>query len=242
MKTLIGRALSLAAAGALAACSQTPRPGAKKPPTIQTVGNAQQYADVTGALEAGDVKRARKLLKKMAARDPTDLRVLTLRQSIDGDPVALLGATAYSYLVRRGETMASLAQRFLGDSLKAHLLVRYNSLKDGRIIARQVIRIPGIEPVAAPVVVRPKSEPQQPTAAPSTVTPSRRPPTSAAPAANPALAATLRGQALAALNQGRVASAIMTLRRARTADPANAAVQRDLIRAERLYATIRARK
>lgn len=239
MKTLIARALSLAAAGALAACSQTPRPGAKTPLTIQAVGNAQQYADVIGALEAGDVKRARKLLKKMAARDPTDLRVLTLRQSIDGDPVALLGATAYSYLVRRGETMASLAQRFLGDSLKAHLLVRYNSLKDGRIVAGQVIRIPGIEPVAAPVVVRPKSEPQQPTAAPSAVAPSRRP---AVPAANPALAATLRGQALAALNQGRVAAAVMTLRRARTADPANAAVQRDLIRAERLFATIRARK
>lgn len=236
------RLLPLSAAVILAACGQTPRPGATLPPKMQGVDNAQQVADVVAALEAGDEKRARKLLKKMAARDPGDRRVAVLRESIDGDPRTLLGAKSFGYSVQRGESFLSLAQRFLGDRLKFHLLVRYNGLKTSQIAPGTIIRLPGDEPVAAPVVKRPRLEaqPAKPSAAATPPPPVVRAPVK--PVTNPALAAALRMRGLAALNQGQVAQAVIALRRARAADPANAAVQRDLARAERLHAAVKERR
>ena len=47
---------------------------------------------------------------------------------------------------------------------------------------------------------------------------------------------------IAALNQGNVDRAVGLLRRAKQLDPANPLIARDLARAERIAATVRARK
>lgn len=232
---LIGIGLS-----ALAACSSTPRPQAGRPATVQAISNEQQITDVVAALESGDVSRARKLLKEMARRDPNDRQVQTLLVGIDGNPVALLGTTTFNYTVLRGDRMTGIAQRFLGDRLKFHLLARYNGLRTPAVESGQVLRIPGVAPppVVAPVV-RPRLDNKPVASAPP---PRNVSPPVAAPVANPALAASLRGQAVKALDQGKVATAVVLLRRAKAADPANALVQRDLARAERLLAAVKARK
>lgn len=223
----------------LAACSGTPHPKAGRPATVQAIGNEQQLTDVVAALEAGDVGRARKLLKEMARRDPSDRRVQTLATGLDGDPLALLGLPSFAYKVERGDRMTALAQRFLGDRLKFYLLMRYNGLKMAALEPGQVIRIPGSAPApVAPPVVRPKPESRPAPSAPPRATP----PVVVAPVANPALANSLRGQAVKSLDQGKVATAVVLLRRAKAADPGNALVARDLARAERLLATVRARK
>ncbi len=223
----------------VAACSSTPRPKVGGPATVQAISNEQQIADVVSALEAGDTARARKLLKDMAKRDPSDRQVQTLLTGIDANPVALLGTTTFNYTVQRGDRMTAIAQRFLGDRLKFHLLARYNGLRTSAVEPGQVLRIPGVAPApVTPPVVRPRPE-NKPVVSPPPV---RTPPPVAAPAANPALAGSLRGQALKALDQGKVATAVVLLRRATAADPGNALVQRDLARAERLLAAVRARK
>jgi hypothetical protein len=219
----------------VAACSSTPRPKAVRPATVQAISNEQQVADVVSALEVGDVARARKLLKEMARRDPADRQVQTLLVGLDGDPKALLGQQSFAYTVQRGDRTTSLAQRFLGDRLKFYLLARYNGLRSAALEPGQVVRIPGAAP--APVVtpvVRPRPEIKPAVTAPPRIAPP--------PAANPALAGSLRGQSVKALDQGKVATAVVLLRRAKAADPGNALVARDLARAERLLATVRARK
>lgn len=225
---------------ALAGCGQTPRPQASRPVLVQPIGNADQVSDVVAALEAGDVDRARRMLAAMAKRDPTDAQVLILKQSIEADPVALLGTRSFAYVVERGDTLPELAQRHLGNRLKFFLLARYNGLKTGQLTRGQSLRIPGTAPVAAPPPPRAPQPQKAQQPQPVPLRPPVAPP--ATPVANPALAAALRGRGLAALNAGKVAQAVVILRRARAADPANPAVQRDLGRAERLMAAVRARK
>jgi len=244
---LSARAIAIACtilAVTLSACGQQPRPGVR-PALVQHVGNEQQVDDVVAALKLGDVKRARKLLKSMAKRNPTDRRVATLREGLDGDPAKLLGAMFFSYRVESGDQLTTLSQRFLGDRLKFYLLARYNRLTVDALQPGQLIRIPGSAPAPKPrIETRPMSRPG--------VRPDPRPPSvstarpilavPASPAVNPAAAGRLRGQALAALNRGAVANGVLMLRRANALDPANAAIKNDLARAERLLAAVRARR
>lgn len=205
---------------------------------IQFVSNAQQTAEVVAALEIGDTKRALKLLKPMIKRDPANAQFRTLETSIKGNPETILGSQSFEYAVKPGDRMQALSQRFMGDPLKFFLLARYNGLKNGQLISGQKIRIPGKAPVAEPgPVARAKPKP-----VPATAKPSRPDIVVVKPKANPVHAATLRGRGLAALNRGKVADAVIMLRKAQAVDPANSAIRRDLERAERLLASVKARK
>lgn len=229
---------------ALGACGQPPRPGTR-PALVQQIGNERQIDDVVAALKLGDVKRARKMLKEMARRDPADRRVATLREGLEGDPEKLLGAIFFTYRVESGEQLTTLSQRFLGDRLKFYLLARYNGLKADALQTGQLIRIPGFAPVPKPRAEprpdpRPNARPDVRPAAPPTARPSLVAP--APPTLNPAAAGQLRRQALAALNRGAVANGVLMLRRAHALDPANVTIKNDLARAERLLVAVRARR
>jgi Flp pilus assembly protein TadD len=52
----------------------------------------------------------------------------------------------------------------------------------------------------------------------------------------------LRTQGLAALNKGSASRAVQLLRRAAALDPDNAVIRQDLARAERIEATVKARR
>lgn len=229
---------------ALGACGQQPRPGAR-PALVQKIDNEHQVEDVVAALKLGDVKRARKLLRSMAKRNPADRRVATLREGVDGDPAKLLGTTFFSYRVESGEQLTTLSQRFLGDRLKFYLLARYNRLTIDALQPGQLIRIPGFAPAPKPRL-EPRPDPKpgpRPDARPAPSSTDRPTPVTTAPSpVNPAAAGRLRAQALAALNHGAVAKGVLMLRRARALDPANTAIKNDLARAERLLAAVRARR
>jgi len=231
---------------ALAACSGGPARVGKTPPP--PVAPAVSETDAAfDLLMQGKDAAARKKLKAILKRDPMNPAALMLTGSIDRDPKQLLGPQSYPYVVAPGDTMAGLAQRFLGNRLKAYQLIRYNGLKAPvALVPAQVLRIPG-EPPRPPEPVR-RAEPAPTRAAPTTPT-TPRPravtpkPTAPAPgAANPAAARQLRTAGLAALNQGNVDRAVGLLRRAAQLDPGSAMIARDLGRAERIAATVRARK
>ncbi|MBS0480110.1 MAG: LysM peptidoglycan-binding domain-containing protein, partial [Proteobacteria bacterium] len=178
--------------------------------------------------------------------DPMNPAATMLSGSIKGDPKELLGPQSYPYTARAGDTMEGLAERFLGNRMKAYQLVRYNGLKAPvTLAAGQELRIPGEPPRPEPVR-RVEPEPARPVATtpvapkPRVVTP--KPATPVAPGINPVAARQLRTAGLAALNQGNVDRAVGLLRRAKQLDPANALIARDLARAERIAATVRARK
>jgi len=236
-------ALLLLALG-LAGCASKPGGSAPRPAMVQQVSNAQELGDVVSLLDQGEEKSARRKLDMMLKRDPTDARSRALLDSISADPVAALGAQSFAYRVEAGDTMQGIAQRFLGDRMKFYLLARYNqvavpaSLKPG-----QTIRVPGVRPKETPAPTpRPRPEP-----APAPV--SKPAPSAAAPApapaprtADPRRAARLRSAGLTALNKGQVGNAVGLLSQALRLDPGNALIQRDLDRAKRLQAMVRARR
>lgn len=230
---------------ALAACGGGPRlPKASAPPRAE-VPAANRLDTIVALLDRGEARAARKQIAEALKADPMDARLLLLRDSIERDPTELLGPKSYPYEARPGDTMGALAERLLGNRLKAYQLARYNGIENpSSLAAGTVLRIPGTPPRPAPAVRR------EPPATPRAATPSAprakpaAPPVAPAarPAANPAAAAQARRAGLAALNRGNAAQAAMLLRRAAALAPNDPAIARDRDRAERIARTVRARR
>jgi len=233
--------LPLGTALLLAACSHGPSRHA------EPVSAAPQQASsdtVIAALDRGDEATARKQIKAILKRSPADPAARVLEESLDTDPVELLGPKAFPYTVQPGETMVDLADRFLGNRLKFYQLARYNGVKvPAALAAGTVLRIPGTPP--RPVVPKPAPRSAEPAAPASKSTHARPTPPAAAalapaaPLVNPVLARQLRAAGLAALNQGRIDRAVALLGRAAALDPGNPLIARDLSRAQRIAETVK---
>jgi len=236
------RATALCILLAVAACSKGPtsRPATAAPPAAPVA--TSDIEGVQGLLMRGDAKGAEKALKPLLKRDPMNPRLLLLSDSIRRDPQELLGPASYAYTVAAGESFETIAERLLGNRLKAYQLARYNRIANpSTLAAGQKIRVPGSPPEPKPAVV----ERPRPVAPPASAPASHAKPvapTPARPAVNPAAAQRARAAGLAALNRGAVNEAVALLRKAKALDPGNAVIARDLQRAERIAATVRARK
>lgn len=240
LSRIVRRSLVLLALTGLAACSSGPRlPGIGASPPPPTASTATEIEAVVALLNRGEGKDARKRLRAVLKREPMNAAARLLLDSIERDPQELLGPRNFAYTTHAGDTMAALAERFLGNRLKFYQLARYNGLANpSALVAGQTLRIPG----EAPRPVAPRPEPQRPEPQRPPVVAPRPAPAPAKPAGNPAAARQARAAGLAALNQGRVAQAVTQLRRAAALDPGNPVIARDLARAERIAATVRARR
>jgi tetratricopeptide (TPR) repeat protein len=112
-------------------------------------------------LQAGDAAAGKKQLEQALALDPSnELAVLMMRQ-VTADPIAELGTTHFNYTIKRDDTLAKLAQRFLNDRHRFYILARYNDIAyPNRIQVGQVIKIPGKAPrVVEPTVAEPVKAP-----------------------------------------------------------------------------------
>lgn len=235
-------------AAALAACSAGPSRVQNARPALPTKGS-----EIDVALELlmnGDEKGAQKQLKTVLRRDPMNADARLLSDSISRDPKDLLGPQSYPYIARAGDTVVGLAQRFLGSRLKAYQLLRYNGLNAPALLsAGQIVQIPGelprVEPVRRPEASSSRPSPAaaapKPRSLPTKTTASMTNAVAAHPT-NPTAARQLRGAGLAELNQGNIARAVGLLRRAAALDPANPMIAHDLARAERIAATVKARR
>lgn len=210
---------------------------------VQTAGPAgatvspSEIDAIAELLYQGNRKEARRRVGKALDRDPANPTLMMLKQSIIGDAREDLGPTSFPYVVQRGDTMTTLASRFLGNRLKAYQLARYNDIENpNNLAAGTVLRIPGQPP--RPSRAAAKREPDAASKAPSAPSKSKAP---AAAKVDRAGAKRAQAAGLTALNQGRVTEAVTQLRRAAALDPGNAAINRDLARAERIAATVKAR-
>jgi hypothetical protein len=197
----------------------------------------ERVREAIAALNRGDAPAARRVLAAMLRRQPNDAVARQLLAQLDTDPRILLGQESYSYTLREGETLSTVAQRALGNPMMFYALARYNNIAvPTSVVPGQTILVPGRRPAPPPP---PRQEPRQvPTRpAPDTTAPAPRP----APRGNPALAARLRGQGLAALNAGLINRAVALLRQALSLDPGNAVIRSDLARALRILGTVRSR-
>ena len=232
--------MAFALAGCGTVLNRGPAPPGAAPPA-QEGGNSrgrERIREAIAALNRGDAQAARRTLTAALRRQPGDGIARNLLEQIDRDPREMLGAESYSYTLRAGETLSSVAQRALGNPMMFYALARYNNIAmPSSVGPGQTILVPGRRPAPPPP---PRAEPRPTPArpAPATPAPVQRP---ASPAANLALAARLRGQGLAAMNAGAIDRAVALLRRALALDPANGLIRNDLNRALRVQSTVRAR-
>jgi hypothetical protein len=236
---LISLALVAALSLSLAACGTTRR-GPAVPAPASAAASQDSWRDAIAHLNRGDAASARRVLTAALQRDRRDNIAQMLLRQIDTDPRQLLGAENYSYTLREGETLSTVAQRALGDPMLFYALARYNNIAvPTSVVPGQTILVPGRRPVPPPPRREPpRSAPPRAAPEPGRAAPAPRP----APRGNPAQAARLRGQGLAALNAGSVDRAVALLRQALAQDPNNAAIRNDLNRALRVQSTVRSRR
>ena len=215
----------------LAACSSAPKAagsGAIGPdapislirtPVLDPNANARE--DVAFAIELlgqGRTEEGRAAINVALAKSPSDRTALFLLKQIESDPVALLGEASQPYVVAAGDTISTLADRFLGNPLLFVALSRYNGLAaPNRLEVGRILRVPTrIEaPDAALVAGAP---------APDATKASR--------------ANAVRLEALEQLNAGDVVRAVDLLTEAQSLDQTNAAIQKDLERARRIQSAL----
>lgn len=228
----------------LAGCGTT-RPAPPASPSAapaEEAGNwrgRERVQQAIALLNRGEAVEARRELMEVLRRQPGDGVARQLIQQIDTDPRELLGLESYSYTLREGETLSTIAQRALGNPMLFYALARYNNIAVPASAAPgQAIQVPGRRP-APPPRAEPRPAPPRPAPAPGAAAPAPRP---GPRAANPAQAARLRGQGLAALNGGAINRAVVLLRQALSLDPGNAVIRNDLSRALRIQGTLRSRR
>ena len=208
---------------------EAPKPAPPPAPELtpaQAKAQAHKLAiEAITQLQTGDEPAAQKTLDDALKLDPANELAKKLMDQIKADPQKELGAVYFRYTVQRDDSLSKLAQQYLGDRYRFHILAKYNDIANpSKLAAGQVIKIPGRQPTAA---ARPAAatapEPADDEAA-KAATPEASTPRSASVA--------LMQQGAAYQKAGNLEAAYEAYRDAAARDPANrdAAAQRDSTR------------
>lgn len=136
-------------------------------------------------LNDGDEDKARAELEYARQIDPENKQVACLLRGINFDMSSARGGDSTPYTVRPGDSLGSIAQRYLGDTCEFYMLARYNDIKVPKLLsAGQNIRLPGRVAVGAPapqpvLAPQPQAKPVVATPAPKPVEPTPAPPVEA---------------------------------------------------------------
>ncbi len=131
-----------------------PKPVEEGPTPGSPAARAQAQSLLKQAAEQlneGNEDAARDDIARALMLDPGNKTGACLQRGLTADPVAALGTESTSYTVRPGDTLGSIAQRALGESCEFYLLARYNQIRvPSKLLAGQVLKIPGKVALAAP--------------------------------------------------------------------------------------------
>ena len=147
-----------APAPAPVAAAEPPKPVTPPVPDLspaQAKAQAQKLAiDSVTQLQNGDEASAQKTLEQALALDPNNDLAKKLMEQIKADPQKELGAVFFRYTVQRDDSLSKIAQQYLGDRFRFHILAKYNDISNpSKLAAGQVIKIPGKAP--PPTAARP---------------------------------------------------------------------------------------
>ncbi|WP_157269377.1 M23 family metallopeptidase [Azohydromonas aeria] len=171
------------------ASATPPAPGPASPAAQQQAHKMALAAVVT--LEAGQEEQARAELQRALVLDPQSRLALSLLRQIN-EPV-IAPRESFSYTVRPGDSLSSIAERFMGDKFLFYALARFNDLKVPRQLSSgQSLRVPGKGPALAEREARERErerdarEPRVPARTEMTESPRKAPATAVAPVPAPA--------------------------------------------------------
>ncbi len=215
---------------------EPPKPAPPPEPQL-TPAQAKQQAqkltiDAIAQLQNGEVAAAQKMLEQAQTLDPANDLARKMQDQIKADPQKELGTVFFRYTVQRDDSLSKIAQTYMGDRFKFHILAKYNDIANpSKLAAGQVIKVPGRGPAAAAATAA--------TAAPAAPAARAAEPADDAAKAAAIEAATPRNASMALMQQGRdlqkagnLEGAYDAFREAALRDPGNrdAALQRDATR------------
>ena len=179
-------------------------------------------------LQNGDEPGASKALEEALKLDPASDLARKLMDQIRADPQKELGTQFFRYTVQRDDSLSKIAQQFLGDRYKFHILAKYNDIANpSKLAAGQVIKVPG----RAPPPGAPKPQAPAPTPEPTDEAAKAASPESATPRT---ASMQLMQQGADLAKAGNLEGAYDAYREAALRDPGNrdAAAQRDTTRGQ----------
>lgn len=215
------------------AAPEPPKPVAPAVPELtpaQAKTQAQKLSiDAVTQLQNGDEPAAQRTLEQALALDPANDLAKKLMEQIKADPQKELGTVFFRYTVQRDDSLSKIAQQYMGDRFKFHILAKYNDIQNpSKLAAGQVIKVPGKAPPPGAAPPRPA-----PAAAEAPDEAAKAAAAAATEAATPRnAAATLMQQGLDMQKGGNIEGAYDAFREAALRDPGNrdAVLQRDALR------------
>jgi tetratricopeptide (TPR) repeat protein len=209
-----------------------PKPAPPPEPELtpaQAKAQAQKLVtEAINELQNGEEAAAQGMLEQALALEPSSDLAKKLLEQIKADPQKELGTVYFRYTVQRDDSLSKIAQQYLGDRLKFHILAKYNDIPNpSRLAAGQVIKIPGKAPAPGSVPPRPATEvPDEPAhaAVPEATTPR-------------SASMTLMSQGVDLQKRGDIEGAYEAFREAALRDPGNkdAALQREAMRKQLVH-------
>jgi LysM repeat protein len=209
---------------------EPPKPEPPKPELTPAQAKAQAQKltlEAISQLQNGDEPAAQRTLEQALALEPGSELAKKMMEQIKADPQKELGPVFFRYTVQRDDSLSKIAQQFMGDRFKFHILAKYNDIQNpSRLAAGQVIKVPGKAPPPGQPAARPMPAPAEPAEQAATAAPDVATPRSAS------MALMQQGQDLQ--KSGNLEGAYDAYREAALRDPANrdAAMQRDALRTQ----------
>lgn len=129
------------------------KPGipAKSPAEIakfDSLSAREHIQNAVTALQYGQEANAKLDLEAALRQEPENKTAKSLMSQIQADPVQYFGGQeSFSYTVQSGDSLSTIARRFLDDPLKFHILAKFGGISDpSHLEPGQTIRIPGKKP------------------------------------------------------------------------------------------------
>ena len=111
--------------------------------------NAREHVqNAVSALQYGQEANAKLDLEAALRQEPENKTAKSLMSQIQADPVQYFGGSeSFSYTVQSGDSLSTIARRFLDDPLKFHILAKFSGITDpSHLESGQTIRVPGKKP------------------------------------------------------------------------------------------------
>ena len=129
-----------------AAAPMPPAPAVTNPEISGGDAVAREHLqNAMNALQAGREANAKTELDAVLRHDPENKVARSLLAQIQTDPAKYFSAQdSFNYTLQPGDTLPGIAQRFLDEPLKFHILARFNGITDpSRLAPGRVIKVPG---------------------------------------------------------------------------------------------------
>jgi len=129
-----------------AAAPMPPAPAVTNPEISRGDAVAREHLqNAMNALQVGREANAKTELDAVLRQDPENKIARSLLAQIQTDPAKYFSAQdSFNYTLQPGDTLPSIAQRFLDEPLKFHILARFNGITDpSRLAPGRVIKVPG---------------------------------------------------------------------------------------------------